>query len=205
MTVSLVAAMCVVMTSCLKNDNSSYVPPVDPAVEAPVLQHFIDSTGFNMVYSQDSLFTYDAGASGYVKVGGKFPYLYYEIVEQGDKSATPVEIDYKELGINREGKAKVYGNLSDSTVFVSVTYKGTFLDGKVFDQTKDGQAVWFWLPQTITAWRLLIDKVGIGGHIRILSPSIYAYGNAQVQGIPVNSPLFFDIQVKGFLHNRDFQ
>ena len=46
MSVSVVAATCLVMSSCLKNNNDNYVAPVDPSVEAPELQSFIDSTGY---------------------------------------------------------------------------------------------------------------------------------------------------------------
>ena len=205
MTVSLVAAMCVVMTSCLKNDNTSYVSAVEPAAEDSLLQAFIDSTGYNMVTTSDSLYTYtpkDGG--GFELVGFKLPYLYYEVVDEGDKSPDPIEIPYKDLGSPRADDALLYGNLTDTTEIISVTYTGTLLNGKVFDKTDEGKPYFQQLFRLLIPWRVLIGKVGRGGHIRILTPSLYGYANSQQPGIPVNSPLFFDIHVLGFVNDSRY-
>lgn len=202
----MVAAMCVVMSSCLKNDTPDYIPPVDPADEAPALQAFIDSTGYNLeTQSSDySYFSYNR-STGEIKASTiAAPYLYYEIVEPGDMSAGSVQVPITDLGGTGDKDVTVHNTYSDSTLGVWATYKGTLLDGTTFDETESGKSATFFLPVTIAAWQLLIGKVGKGGHIRILTPSAYGYSNQKMQGIPANSPLYFDITVKGFIENKEF-
>lgn len=210
----MVAAMCVVMSSCLKNDDSNYVPPVDPAVEAPILKAFADSMNSNFdahfITQSDSLHYYGVNKEGtaYELKGFLAPYLYYDIVDQGDMTNDSIPMQDSELGGNVGGTTMVYNTLSDSTLYVSATYEGKLLNGQVFDDSHKTEAFFSPVPQTSTnygliiAWQLLLNKVGRGGHIRILTPSYYGYANQAMEGIPVNSPLYFDIYVKGFISNN---
>ena len=199
----MVAAMCVVMSSCLKNDTPDYIPPVDPADEAAALQAFIDSTGYNLETQSDSLYYYKYnGQTGKGELTGLLaPYLYYEVVDPGNMSPGTTEVPDSELGGTKSGNTTVYNTLSDSTLFFSVSYTGTLLDGTVFDKTDEGKAYLAGLPNMIAAWQLLLGKVGRGGHIRILTPSYYAYANQSVGDIPANTPLYFDVYIHGFIKN----
>lgn len=198
----MVAAMCVVMSSCLKNDDSSYVAPVDPAAQDSLLRDFMDAhPDFNMITQSDSLYYYVVNNQSIKLTGVLAPYLYYEIVDPGDMTNDSTVLTDDEIGGKKGGNVTVFNTLSDSTLIVSASYTGTLLDGTVFDKTDD-KNVLFFIHQTIYAWQFLMNKVGRGGHIRILAPSIYGYSNSAQQGIPVNSPLYFDVKVAGFIKNE---
>lgn len=90
--------------------------------------------------------------------------------------------------------------LQESTVFVK--YKGTLLDGTVFDQQTNPGATGFQLISLIDGWKIAIPMVGKGGRIRISVPSALGYGcqgapNGKVP-IPPNTPLYFEIDLVDF-------
>jgi len=76
---------------------------------------------------------------------------------------------------------------------VTVTYTGRLLNGSVFDQSAN--AVTFKLGQVIAGWQIGVPKIQKGGHVRILVPSAYGYGNASTGPIPANAVLDFDIEL----------
>ncbi|HXZ67931.1 MAG TPA: FKBP-type peptidyl-prolyl cis-trans isomerase [Alphaproteobacteria bacterium] len=81
--------------------------------------------------------------------------------------------------------------LSDS---IKVSYKGTLMDGTVFDQTKPGETLTLQLARTIPGWREALPMMKEGDKWEIVIPSALAYGEAGVPpSIPPNSPLVFEI------------
>lgn len=91
--------------------------------------------------------------------------------------------------------------IQSSTVYVK--YKGTFLDGKVFDQQSNPGLTGFLLNNLIDAWKYAIPMIGKTGKIRISVPSALGYGcQGATQGavaIPPNTPLYFEIELVDFL------
>jgi FKBP-type peptidyl-prolyl cis-trans isomerase len=91
--------------------------------------------------------------------------------------------------------------IQSSTVYVR--YKGTFLDGKVFDQQTNPGLTGFVLNNLIDAWKYAIPLIGKGGKIRISVPSALGYGClGESRGavvIPPNTPLYFEIELVDFL------
>lgn len=85
----------------------------------------------------------------------------------------------------------------NSSSEVLVNYKGYLLDGSVFDETTDN-AVSFSLTNLINAWRIGIPLIGSGGKITLITPSYLAYGGSARTGIPANSVLVFEIELKNF-------
>ena len=77
---------------------------------------------------------------------------------------------------------------------VKVNYKGTLLDGTVFDETK-GEPVQLMLNRVIPGWTEGIQLVGEGGKIKLFIPAELAYGERGQQGIEPNSTLLFDVEV----------
>jgi len=199
MSVSMVTAMCVVMSSCLKNDTPDYVPPVDPATEVPALEAFIDSTGYNLATQSGdySYYSFDQSTQTFKLATASAPYMYYEVVTPGNMTAGSVDTSDAAIGGTIGGTTTIYNTYTDTTLYASVTYVGTLLDGTVFD--KQDEPVLLPVPNLMPAWYLLMNKVGKGGEIRILTPSAYGYSNVAKQGIPANSPLYFDIKVVGFV------
>lgn len=91
------------------------------------------------------------------------------------------------------------GNLDKKpgpTDTVKVLYKGTLLNGDVFDQTPEGgDPVTFVVRQVISGWQEGLQLVGEGGKIQLFIPSDIAYGERGNQGIEPNSTLIFDVEV----------
>jgi len=78
---------------------------------------------------------------------------------------------------------------------VVALYKGSFLNGEIFSQTKTEPAT-FLLSGLIKGWQLAVPRCKVGGKIRIIIPSALAY-SIRTRGakIPPNSTLVFDIEV----------
>ena len=79
---------------------------------------------------------------------------------------------------------------------VKVLYKGTLLDGTVFDETKEGSdPVTMLLNRVIPGWTEGLQLVGEGGKIQLVIPAELAYGEGGNQGIEPNSTLIFDVDL----------
>lgn len=75
---------------------------------------------------------------------------------------------------------------------VWVNYKGTLLDGTVFDQNDD---INFTLNRVIRGWSEGMKLVGEGGKIQLVIPGELAYGEYGTRGIEPNSTLIFDVDL----------
>jgi len=88
-----------------------------------------------------------------------------------------------------------------TTDIVSVKYKGTFVDGKVFDQTddKDPQNATrdFPVDGVIPGWTEGLQLIGKGGKIKLYIPAKLGYGDHDAGGgaIPAGSTLIFETEI----------
>ncbi|MEX0274555.1 MAG: peptidylprolyl isomerase [Flavobacteriaceae bacterium] len=84
---------------------------------------------------------------------------------------------------------------------VSVHYKGSLLDGQVFDSSYDrNEPIAFQLGvgQVIPGWDEGIGLLQVGDKARFVIPSDLAYGSAGAGGvIPPNAPLVVDVELMG--------
>ena len=79
---------------------------------------------------------------------------------------------------------------------VLVHYKGTLLDGTVFDETPEGgDPIELPLSGVIPGWREGLQLGGEGGDIELFIPSALAYGESGNQAIEPNATLIFRVQV----------
>ncbi len=79
---------------------------------------------------------------------------------------------------------------------VWVRYKGTLIDGTVFDQVaEDADPVRLTLNRVVPGWTEGLQLVGEGGKIQLFIPSELGYGEQGTQGIPGNSALLFDVEL----------
>lgn len=85
------------------------------------------------------------------------------------------------------------GDSPTVTDAVLVKYKGTFLNGNVFDQNTSG--VQFSLSELIQAWKIMLPTMKEGGKIEIYAPSKYCYGSAGTSSIPPNTNLVFEVEL----------
>ena len=84
---------------------------------------------------------------------------------------------------------------------VTVTYKGSYFNGHVFDSTATGNVATFQLGQVIVGWQKGLPLISKGGDITLYIPPTLAYGPNPIrdnQGnviVPGNSYLVFDIHI----------
>ncbi len=75
---------------------------------------------------------------------------------------------------------------------VWVNYKGTLLDGTVFDENDSTQFV---ANRVIRGWTEGLGLLGEGGKATLYIPAELAYGSRGNRGIEPNSTLIFDVEV----------
>ena len=77
---------------------------------------------------------------------------------------------------------------------VTVAYKGYFLDGTVFDESKQ-EGISFGLDQVVKGWTEGIPLFKTGGSGILLVPAHLGYGNETMGPIPGGSALIFDVKL----------
>jgi len=80
---------------------------------------------------------------------------------------------------------------------VTVNYKGTFIDGRVFDQSQPGQPISFPVTGVIAGWTEALEMMHVGDKWELTLPSHLAYGESGTPDgtIPPNSPLVFQVEL----------
>ena len=91
------------------------------------------------------------------------------------------------------------GDECPSGATVEVHYKGTLMDGTVFDSSYDrGESINFPLGNLIQGWQEGIPGMKVGGKRKLTIPYMKAYGERGVPGaIPAKSDLVFEIELLG--------
>src|SRR3546814_11536914 len=80
---------------------------------------------------------------------------------------------------------------------VRVNYRGTLLDGTVFDSSEQhGGAAEFGLNQVIAGWTEGVSMMPVGAKYRFWIPSELAYGKQGNPAIEPNSQLIFDVDIR---------
>ncbi|MCQ2157167.1 MAG: FKBP-type peptidyl-prolyl cis-trans isomerase [Bacteroidales bacterium] len=88
---------------------------------------------------------------------------------------------------------------------VWVRYKGTLLDGTVFDEcTEDMEPVSFPLNRVIRGWSEGMKQIGEGGKIELYIPSSLGYGAQGTRGIEPYSTLIFNVELIKVGHTEVF-
>lgn len=108
--------------------------------------------------------------------------------KNADVVTTPSGLQYTILN---KGNDVVAGPVD--TVWVK--YRGTLLDGTVFDETKE-EAVPLQLNRVIRGWTEGLQLIGEGGQIKLFIPYELGYGERGTQGIDPCSTLLFDVTVE---------
>lgn len=80
---------------------------------------------------------------------------------------------------------------------VQFTYKGTFLSGKVFDEQTE--PVEFDVQTLIGAWKEVMLHLRPEGKAFLVTPPQLGYGEHELDDIPPNSILVFELEVKSVL------
>lgn len=91
-----------------------------------------------------------------------------------------------------EGK----GASPKATDTVKVHYKGTLIDGTVFDNSYDrGTPIEFPLNGVIKGWTEGLQLVKVGSKTKFVIPAELAYGSMARPAIPANSTLVFEVEL----------
>ena len=77
---------------------------------------------------------------------------------------------------------------------VEIYYKGSLIDGKVFDESKE-KTVTFPLNGVIPGIKEGLQLLGEGGKATLYIPDNLGYGEYDIPGIPAGSTLVFDVEI----------
>jgi FKBP-type peptidyl-prolyl cis-trans isomerase FklB len=101
-------------------------------------------------------------------------------------------LQYKPMGSKGGSTQK-----PSSTDCVTVNYKGTFIDGRVFDQSPPGQPISFPVNGVIPGWTEALQLMHVGETWQLTIPANLAYGERGAGGgkIPPNTPLVFSVEL----------
>jgi FKBP-type peptidyl-prolyl cis-trans isomerase len=106
------------------------------------------------------------------------------------------EVKTTESGLQYE--VLVQGNGEQPTAADTVTchYRGTFLDGKGFDNSYDrGQPISFPLTGVIRGWTEGLQLMNTGSKYRFYIPYTLGYGEFDYMSIPGGSMLIFEVEL----------
>ncbi|HUC43125.1 MAG TPA: FKBP-type peptidyl-prolyl cis-trans isomerase [Candidatus Sulfotelmatobacter sp.] len=114
-----------------------------------------------------------------------------------DKIAANSKIKKLDAGILLETVAEGTGASPTATDNVKVNYKGTTIDGHVFDSSeKHGGPATFKLDQVVKCWSQGLQFMKVGGKAKLYCPSDAAYGDrGQGADIPPGATLVFDVEL----------
>ncbi len=92
--------------------------------------------------------------------------------------------------------AKGSGEKASLSDTVKVHYRGNTIDGNEFDSSfSRGEPAVFPVNRVIKGWTEALQLMNPGSRYRIFVPADMAYGPREMQGIPGNSALIFDIEL----------
>jgi FKBP-type peptidyl-prolyl cis-trans isomerase len=83
-----------------------------------------------------------------------------------------------------------------ATDTVRVNYRGTFIDGEMFDESGADPAV-FPVNRVIDGWTEALVRMRVGDKWQLVIPSDLAYGPDGNDAIPPNSVLMFEVELLG--------
>ncbi|MCP9269284.1 FKBP-type peptidyl-prolyl cis-trans isomerase [Xenorhabdus sp. XENO-1] len=126
-----------------------------------------------------------------------------EADENAEKGAKYSEQFAKESGVVKTKTGLLYkiekegsGKTPTEKDTVVVNYKGSLIDGKVFDSSYERkEPLTIGLDRIIPGWKEGLQHVKKGGKITLVIPPDLAYGKASLPNIPANSTLVFDIEL----------
>lgn len=87
------------------------------------------------------------------------------------------------------------GEFIQFTDIVSFSYKGSFMNGQTFDNHQ--YPVEFAVKDLIGAWKEIMLELKPGSKAFLVAPPTLGYGDRDLEDIPPNSILVFEMEIKG--------
>lgn len=101
-------------------------------------------------------------------------------------------------GLQYEVLSEGTGEKPGPTDSVTCHYRGTFLDGKPFDNSYDrGQPITFPLNGVIPGWTEGLQLMSVGSKYKFYIPYMLGYGEFDMMSIPGGSTLIFEVELFG--------
>lgn len=113
-------------------------------------------------------------------------------------AATNLDATEHESGIFYVIDTPGHGGNPTINAEVTVRYKGYYLDGQVFDETKGSETRSWPLYYLIEGWQISIPLLEKGGKGLFLIPSGLAYGSNPPQGVRKDAVMAFEIELVDF-------
>jgi FKBP-type peptidyl-prolyl cis-trans isomerase FklB len=115
------------------------------------------------------------------------------LAENKTKPGVKTLPDGLQYQVLKEGK----GPMPKGTDNVQVNYKGSLIDGTVFDSNEGKAPVTFQVDQVIKGWTEALEMMPVGSKWRIFVPADLAYQDQDRGAIKPFSTLIFDIELVG--------
>jgi|KBSSwiStaDraftv2_1062776.scaffolds.fasta_scaffold14028_8 FKBP-type peptidyl-prolyl cis-trans isomerase len=113
-----------------------------------------------------------------------------------DKAAAKPGVKKSDSGLLMETVSEGTGASPAATDAVKVSYKGTLLNGTVFDASeKRGGPQTMRLDQVMKCWQEGLTKMKVGGKAKLYCPADLAYGDRPNGDIPPGATLLFDVEL----------
>lgn len=108
-----------------------------------------------------------------------------------------IQCKYSASGLYYQIHSEGEGEFIQLTDSVSFTYKGTLLNGTVFDYQK--KPVTFGVKDLIGGWKEIMMKLKPGGSVFLAIPPTLGYGDKDLDDIPKNSILLFEMKIEAVI------
>jgi len=106
------------------------------------------------------------------------------------------EVKTTASGLQYEALTEGTGPMPKETDTVSVHYKGSLLDGTVFDSSYDrGEPANFKVNGLIPGWVEALQLMKVGSKWKLFIPSELGYGDGGTRGIPPGATLVFEMEL----------
>lgn len=108
------------------------------------------------------------------------------------------EVKTTASGLQYEVLREAEGEKPGATDSVTCHYRGTFLDGKGFDNSYDrGEPITFPLNGVIPGWTEGLQLMTVGSKFKFYIPYKLGYGEFDMMSIPGGSTLVFEVELLG--------